>query len=157
MKRRRWFIEVIVLLLIGAVINVAVAWIVPNTLGPRSKNTRTWEDGSITTHLLPTEVEHGWPLLALASEVPNGRGSTITTVEIGDKIQLALTPLWPGFAFNTMFYATICWSLLAIPIALRRRRRIKRSQCPACAYPIGANNVCTECGRALEHRRINRI
>jgi hypothetical protein len=31
----------------------------------------------------------------------------------------------------------------------RVEQRIKRGLCPACAYPIGASDVCTECGRAL--------
>jgi len=66
-------------------------------------------------------------------------------------------PTFPGFAINTLFYAAICWGLFAIPVALRRRRRINRGLCPSCAYPIGASEVCTECGRALGHRRINCI
>jgi hypothetical protein len=54
--------------------------------------------------------------------------------------------IWPGFAINTLFYAGILWLLFAAPIALRRRRRIKRGLCPACAYPVGTSNKCTECG-----------
>src|SRR5262245_36915851 len=50
---------------------------------------------------------------------------------------LPLMPLWPGFAINTVFYAAILWLLFAFPFALRRRRRIKRGLCPACAYPVG--------------------
>ena len=57
-------------------------------------------------------------------------------------------PIWPGFAINTVFYAAIAWMLFALPGALRRRGRIKRGLCPACAYPIGTwGGVCTECGR----------
>ncbi|MCI0632193.1 MAG: hypothetical protein L0Y44_16240 [Phycisphaerales bacterium] len=58
-------------------------------------------------------------------------------------------PLWPGFAINTIFYAAILWLLFAAPFALRRRRRIKRGLCPACAYPVGESETCTECGRRL--------
>mgnify|MGYP003578232462 CR=1 FL=1 len=56
------------------------------------------------------------------------------------------SPLWPGFAINTLFYAGILWVMFAAPFALRRRRRIKRGLCPACAYPVGESIVCTECG-----------
>ena len=59
---------------------------------------------------------------------------------------IPLRPIWPGFAINTLFYAAILWGLFAAPLALRRRRRIKRGLCPKCAYPIGASDVCTECG-----------
>ena len=68
-------------------------------------------------------------------------------------ILLPIQPLWPGFAMNTIFYAVIlsaAWLLFAFPIALRRRRRIKRGLCPACAYPVGTNSVCTECGKQVK-------
>ena len=52
----------------------------------------------------------------------------------------------PGFAINTVFYAVVLWLLFAAPLALRRRRRIKRGLCPKCAYPVGTNKRCTECG-----------
>jgi hypothetical protein len=62
---------------------------------------------------------------------------------------LPYAPLWPGFAINTVFYAGILWLLFAAPFALRRRRRIKRGLCPACAYPVGDSEVCTECGQPV--------
>ena len=60
--------------------------------------------------------------------------------------------LWPGFAINTLFYAAILWVMFAAPFALRRRLRIKRGLCSACAYPIGTSPVCTECGAAVTPR-----
>ena len=66
---------------------------------------------------------------------------------------IPLIPLWPGFAVNTLFYAVILWMLFAAPLALRRRRRIKRGLCPACAYPVGDSSVCTECGKQVTPRR----
>ena len=60
-----------------------------------------------------------------------------------------------GFAINTMFYAAMLWLLFAALHPggfVRRRIRARRGQCPACAYPIGASNVCTECGVALRVR-----
>jgi len=65
------------------------------------------------------------------------------------QLGLPLMPLWPGFAINMLFYAAILWGVFAAPFALRRRRRVKRGLCPACAYPIGDSPVCTECGRAV--------
>jgi predicted amidophosphoribosyltransferase len=49
-------------------------------------------------------------------------------------------------AINTLFYAAILWLLFAAPFALLRWRRIKRGLCPACAYPVGTRDLCSECG-----------
>ncbi len=57
---------------------------------------------------------------------------------------LALRPLWPGFAVNTLFYAM----LLLAAFVLRRHLRVRRGLCPACAYPVGEAAVCSECGGA---------
>ena len=67
-----------------------------------------------------------------------------------ESIPLELLPM--GFAVNTIVYAAILWLLFAAPFALRRRIRARRGQCPACAYPIGTSNVCTECGKAVTPR-----
>jgi len=62
---------------------------------------------------------------------------------------LPTSAIWPGFAINTMFYAGVLWMVFAFPFMVRRRRRIKRGLCPACAYPVGQSPVCTECGKAV--------
>jgi hypothetical protein len=67
---------------------------------------------------------------------------------------LPYQPIWPGFAINTVFYAAILWALFAAPFALRRRRRMRRGLCPACAYPVGASPVCTECGKPLRDKSV---
>lgn len=61
---------------------------------------------------------------------------------------IPLRPLWPGFAVNTLFYATLLWLLLFGPPALRRFIRRKRGRCVACAYDLrGVSHVrCPECG-----------
>jgi hypothetical protein len=69
-----------------------------------------------------------------------------------DSRVFGLKPLWPGFAINTIFYAAILWLLFAAPGFVRRRLRVRRGQCPACAYPVGASDVCTECGAQLKSR-----
>ena len=62
---------------------------------------------------------------------------------------IPLKPLWPGFAINTVFYAAVLWLLLICPGRLRRFLRLRRGLCPACAYPIGTSDVCTECGKPV--------
>ncbi len=69
---------------------------------------------------------------------PNGAGDT-----------LPLRPLWPGFALNTLFYATFLWLMIPGPFALRRFIRVRRGLCPKCAYPMGESAVCSECGREM--------
>ncbi|MCI0365072.1 MAG: hypothetical protein L0Y44_16765 [Phycisphaerales bacterium] len=107
----------------------------------------------------------GWPIHSLSSDthvdlngaVPIDRPSFGI---VASKSQLAWStltfpkvlpfrPIWPGFAINTLFYAAILCLLFAAPAFVRRRIRLKRGLCPACAYPIGASETCTECGRRL--------
>jgi hypothetical protein len=68
-----------------------------------------------------------------------------------EPVVLPLRPIEVGFAINTILYAATLWMILALPFAIRRQRRINRRLCPACAYPMGANPTCTECGAALPH------
>ncbi|MCI0348786.1 MAG: hypothetical protein L0Z53_05115, partial [Acidobacteriales bacterium] len=70
----------------------------------------------------------------------------------GNGTHLSLNALWPGFAINTIFYATFLWLLFAAPGLVRRRIRIKRGLCPACAYPVGESPTCTECGKPVIRR-----
>ena len=67
---------------------------------------------------------------------------------------LPLYPIWPGFAVNTVLYATVLWLLIPGPFVLRRFIRVKRGLCPACAYPRGESDVCSECGKAISSRRV---
>lgn len=68
-----------------------------------------------------------------------------------DLTHLPLRPLFPGFYINTILYASIWWAILFFR-PLRRRRRIARGQCPACAYSLaglpGGADKCPECGAA---------
>jgi hypothetical protein len=66
---------------------------------------------------------------------------------------LPLQPLWPGFGINTIFCAALLWLPFAAFGRIRRRRRIKRGLCPACAYPVSDSAVCTECGKAVRPER----
>ena len=110
----------------------------------------------------------GWPLLSLWSgQLLDGRGQLTRThirgIRIPDRPSfrpggkhvrvLPLAPMWPGFAVNTIFYATVLWLLHYGPfVLLRRVIRQRRGLCPRCAYPMGESAVCTECGKALPGR-----
>ncbi|MCI0630278.1 MAG: hypothetical protein L0Y44_06440 [Phycisphaerales bacterium] len=114
-------------------------------------------------------VDAGWPLHSFtgyASVVPfsylvNRRGVTIRQKAIGaiavertvrgQPLQrlFPFKPIGVGAAFNTVFYAAIVRLLFAAPGFFRRRMRIKRGLCPACAYPVGAGETCTECGKPV--------
>jgi len=71
---------------------------------------------------------------------------------------LRLYLLWirPGLALNTLHTAAIAaigWLLIYGPLALsrliRRFIRTRRGLCPACAYPRGESDVCSECGNLV--------
>ena len=63
---------------------------------------------------------------------------------------LPLRPIPVGFALNTLFYAAILWPLSYGPfVLLRRAIRQRRGLCPACGYPVGESDLCTECGKTL--------
>ena len=59
-----------------------------------------------------------------------------------------LTPIWPGFAVNTIFYGLILWLLLPGRFVLRRIIRRKRGRCIACGYDLRGDldHGCPECG-----------
>jgi len=103
------------------------------------------------------QIRAGWPLTSCKGErIATGVATTtwrndgiITVGKKLDQLHLPVLASWPGFAINTIFYAGVLWVLFAMPGVVRRRRRIKRGLCPACAYPVGASPVCTECGNPV--------
>ena len=121
------------------------------------------------------EHSHGWPMLAMSgwmrvTRTVQGPPTIVKEEglkEIGplrlgpfstqatSRRMLPLRPLWAGFTINTMLYATTLWLLFGAPFMLRRRRRIKRGLCPKCAYPVGTNERCTECGAT--HQRTSYV
>jgi hypothetical protein len=109
---------------------------------------RTWADPSMPLDERTKQHYLVLPPKALHRTIVEMRGIKI----IGLQPWIPLRPLWPGFVINTLFYAGILWLLFAAPFALRRRRRIKRVLCPACAYPVGASDICTECGKPVKPR-----
>ena len=111
----------------------------------------------------------GWPRLSMwsglkVSQTPSSAPPMVATLGIAldpemiglhNHRNVRLLPLRPlpiGFAVNTLIYAMVLWLLIPGPFVLRRFIRVKRSLCPACAYPTGESAVCSECGKALPGR-----
>jgi hypothetical protein len=220
MKRRA--LQIVVLLLLGAIVNVAVAWgcaaflVVDGstcksvmigfvhaqppqwyaTMYSRSGAVRLYgfapneEQGEflsddkrvfpvphwsrLRTRPLSTNDRcvddvRGWPMVSLRSGFdaladPNNSAGIIArsvggvplppqprvmATTVWDVRALPLIPIWPAFAINTIFYAAILWVLFFAPGKVRRSIRRRRGLCPACAYPIGTSEICTECGAQL--------
>ena len=94
------------------------------------------------------QPQHTWWLSGIVLRSANfGFGAR----SLGYK-RLPIRPVWPGFAFNTLFYAAVLWLLIPGPFALRRLIRRRRGLCPGCGYPVGESDVCSECGRDLPGR-----
>ncbi|MCH8824253.1 MAG: hypothetical protein IH984_12210 [Planctomycetes bacterium] len=64
---------------------------------------------------------------------------------------IPLSPMWPGFAINTIIYAVILWILWSSPFAARRMIRRKRGHCIKCGYDLRnvEHEKCPECGYEL--------
>jgi hypothetical protein len=118
------------------------------------------------------EFGTGWPLLSLRCWSVDRWGDPHGVVMSGGVLQLptdwrnahrsprTIVPciaILPGFAINTILYGTVCWLVFAVPFTLRLHLRIRRNLCPHCAYPIGTNDVCTECGKAVTLRPMDKI
>ncbi len=95
----------------------------------------------------------GWPALALwyESSIWSSAASGAWTWPegfsvVGPSRHLPCRIVALGFAVNTLFYAAILSLLGYSVLALRRFIRVKRGLCPACAYPRGESDVCSECG-----------
>ncbi len=178
MKRRLF--KLAVFLLLGAILNVAVAW-----------GCATWSLSAgvrrvdVPWHLLNGDrrdfsaamekvgISCGWPRLCLfrrLTEIESkGHGwdpgsNTEYGLVVAPRIwevlggqtwpqgRLPIRPIWPGFAINTVFYAAILWLLWLSPFVVRRVIRRKRGHCINCGYDLrGAEHeVCPECGASTK-------
>ena len=139
----RRVVVILLLLLAGAVVNVAVAW----GFGARVVmvlSSRMNPQPFVQPVIYTGTYAVGWPTDAL--------GYTWASNEL--PAYWSLRPIWPGFAVNTLFYATVLWLLIPGPFALRRLIRRRRGLCLACAYPMGESPTCTECGKPLPGRAV---
>ena len=122
----------------------------------------TREDFEARLHVL--ETAHGWPKLSHFHRKTTQRGDWRGNVEWRVQVPwfprngrkttraLPLAPIWPGFAINTIFYATILWLPFA-PFQLRRYVRVKRGCCINCGYDLRGDFSagCPECGWRREN------
>ena len=110
------------------------------------------------TYVSAVRFQAGWPTHTL-------RGYEITVQDMAlfpwaypswkGRSPFPLLPIWPGFAVNSLLYAVVLWLLICGPFVPRRvirAIRVKRGGCPACGYPAGRSDVCSECGKPLPER-----
>jgi hypothetical protein len=100
-------------------------------------------------------IESGWPISCMQgvcwgpATVPM-QFSRALPINLGIlQSILPLSPMPLGYLVNTVVLGSLLWIGCALPWKLRGMLRNRRNQCPACAYPVGTSNVCTECGHAF--------
>ena len=216
---KRWIFKLVVFLLLGAIVNVAVAWgcvvwsgsrggsLFYPSFGTRAESldlnwlTQNKWTASERFHVLRSDpkaaigvqrvaffelhegptlaliwpfairTRAGWPLRSVMgskwfpSRMRSGSDQAPTRyirafpieVEVTlsppglnqSSVELAVptSPIWPGFAINTIFYAAILWLPFA-PFQLRRYVRVKGGRCIKCGYDLRGteHEACPECG-----------
>lgn len=154
---KRWrgiLLRVCVFALLGAIVNVAVAWCIAANVehGDRTFITTTGS-GAVYTGFEFAEHQFGWPLRCMLNDPEPQECMPRRTAWMVGEIALPLLPRWPGFASNTLLYAAVFWAIFAMPFAMRRRSRIKRGLCANCGYDLRGRSVeatrCTECGQPV--------
>ena len=105
---------------------------------PSTDPTETFAQRS-TSH-----VSIGWPAQSFHAIYP--------TRQSAKTLASSLRPLWLGIALDTLCScAVVALAIFAIG-SVRTHVRRARSQCPACGYPTGSSQACTECGFLLAPR-----
>lgn len=74
-----------------------------------------------------------------------------------DRFTLPLFPLWPGFALNTLVFATGLALIWYTPPSIRHVRRKRSGRCVKCGYDITGLTTCPECGHGAQGPEPNRI
>lgn len=112
--------------------------------------------------LLLSDLAYGWPLRSLWYEFDAERSWTrpgILSQHVAGCLSvgnLAMRPIWLGFALNTLFYAAILFTLIRGRLVARRALRRRHGLCVACGYDLRGHGhhhgngaaTCPECGMA---------
>lgn len=98
----------------------------------------------------PASVPSGWETgMVLRKQMGAGGGL------FDREWRLPLMPMWSGLVMNFLFW-TLAASLAWVPLwGVRSVRRVRRRQCPWCAYPIETGPVCVECGSEMRREGDN--
>ena len=155
---RRRLSVILIFLLLGAIVNVAIAW-------SATGRQQTWVDRFVSTWINlgrahteivrnesnGTEIDWrfpiyaGWPAKGLQSQRfrlikddPPIREKRVwyRGIQLENGVCLPLRPIWPGFAANMVLYAIILWLLSIAFVNLRQRRRRRRGHCIKCNYDL---------------------
>jgi hypothetical protein len=144
---RRWILRILLCLIVGAVTTVAVAWGCANLFGARY-SVRLYTPHGFSDHNWPEQETQGWPLRALAEQIPpDDYPATVTVIKL-ENAKLALGPIWPGFLIDTLFYAAIWGGVFFGFASAKRAIRRRRGRCPRCGYDLRRDLAagCSECG-----------
>lgn len=143
----------------------APRWSLPRRYSPASLPSEIRE--RLTDGEVLDEYAVGWPLPALRGSgtrrhatAPVAAVEGVSLAALGrnrmqDICVLPVTPLWPGFVVNALFYTAGLAAIFASARAaamLRRRRRSRRGLCPACGYNLtglAQGSRCPECGAPI--------
>jgi hypothetical protein len=161
MPRFRVILLALAFLLIGAAVNVGVAWI----LGAAETESRQIkrivvvltgrpDPASIERSPVPRQIHvgrSGWPVASLIWEewLPPIESPWREGVQVAAGTVIPLRPVWPGFALNTLLYGGLAAGLWNAPGFGRRTVRSRRGLCPRCGYPragLAEGTACPECG-----------
>lgn len=127
-----------------------------------------WDDVSVShgslfsnnPNYIQRSTRYGLPLRALEHRAASVSGNELklTTMNTGITVggdgpwgaarKIPLLPIWPGLAFNTLFYALLWWLALASVRMVKHNRRYRHGLCPLCRYDLRADysQGCSECG-----------
>ncbi len=108
----------------------------------------------------------GWPFRAFASEAwysvaatasdapPEIRSAANFGVLEGHALLVPLRPIVGGVVGDVLVWTSVSWIAVALPLALRRRKREKYGSCLGCGHSLDPHAVhrvalCPACGAAL--------